>query len=225
MNRASVRQTHHTAPPYHTAFSIPSGVMETCLDAWNGYLSVQLDENSRKMTSFITPRGVYRYRTAPQGYLASGDAYTHCYDNIVRDFGDIAKCVDDVCLWGTSNEENFFKTCQYIDLCSKYGHRVQSTEVCLLLRRSGLPRLYSNTRLIETSCSNADWFKTGIGYFLSQKHCQCSDITPTCCPDGWKLILAGSRFTKPAESRYHPVEGEALAVAYVLHKTRSYGCG
>ena len=121
LNRASVRQTHHTASPYHTAASIPSGVMETCLYAWNGYHSVQLDESSRKMTSFITPWGVYRYRTAPQGYLAFGDAYTHRYDNIVRDFGDIAKCVDDVCLWGKSNEENFFKTCQYLDLCSKNG--------------------------------------------------------------------------------------------------------
>ena len=117
LNQASVRQTHHTASPYHTAASIPSGVMKTCLDAWNGYHSVQLDENSRKMTSFITPWGVYRYRTAPQGYLASGDAYTHRYDNIIRDFGDIAKCVDDVCLWGKSNEENFFKSCQYLDLC------------------------------------------------------------------------------------------------------------
>ena len=48
--------------------------MKTCLDAWNWYHSVQLDKNSRKMTSFITPWGVYRYRTAPQGYLASGDA-------------------------------------------------------------------------------------------------------------------------------------------------------
>ena len=78
----------------------------------------------------------------------------------------------------------------------------------------------------RVTCLATDWSRTGIGYFLSQKHCQCSDITPTCCPDGWKLILAGSRFTRPAESRYHPVEGEALAVAYALHKTRCYiqGC-
>ena len=312
LNQASVRQTHHTASPYHTAASIPSGVMKTCLDAWNGYHSVQLDENSRKMTSIITPWGVYRYRTAPQGYLASGDAYTHRYDNIVRDFGDIAKCVDDVCLWGKSNEENFFKTCQYLDLCSKNGivFNPQKFVFCqeevdflgftvtldslkpaaqmlrsiqefptpsdirgirsffgivnqvsfafsmtetmapfrALLKPStpfywddALQKLFNNakTEIVEqiqngvrmfeksrVTCLATDWSKTGIGYFLSQKHCQCSDITPTCCPDGWKLILAGSRFTKPAESRYHPVEGEALAVAYALHKTRYYiqGC-
>ena len=38
--------------------------------------------------------------------------------------------------------------------------------------------------------------------------------------------MVGSRFTNPAESRYAPVEGEALAVAYALHQTRYYilGC-
>ena len=80
-----------------------------------------LDEGSRKLTSFITPWGVYRYRTAPQGYLASGDAYTHRYDNIIRGFGDMAKCVDDVCLWGKNVGDNFFKTCRYLELCSQNG--------------------------------------------------------------------------------------------------------
>ena len=51
-------------------------------------------------------------------------------------------------------------------------------------------------------------------------------MSPSCCSDGWKLCLVGSRFTTPTESRYAPVEGEALAVAYALHQTRYYilGC-
>jgi hypothetical protein len=312
LNRASIRQTHHTASPIHTASSIPMEVKKTCLDAWNGYHSVSLDEKSRKLTSFITPWGAYRYKTAPQGYLASGDAYTHRYDNIVRDFGEIAKCVDDVCLWGNNEEENFFKTCKYIDLCARNGivfnpekfifcadeveflgftitrnslkpaaHMLQSikefpspTDISgvrsffglvnqvsyafsmadtmnpfrELLKQStpfywdeSLQKLFdcAKTEIIQQivngvnmfdksriTCLATDWSKTGIGYFLSQKHCKCPKNTPICCKDGWKLVLAGSRFTKPAESRYHPVEGEALAVAYALHKARYYvqGC-
>ncbi|GAB1600234.1 hypothetical protein Ahia01_000301100, partial [Argonauta hians] len=46
-----------------------------------------------------------------------------------------------------------------------------------------------------------------------------------CCPEGWKLCLVGSRFTTPAESRYAPVTGKALAVAYALHQTRYYTLG
>ena len=39
------------------------------------------------------------------------------------------------------------------------------------------------------------------------------------------MVLAGSRFTTGAESRYAPVEGEALAVAWALHKTRHFTLG
>ena len=46
-----------------------------------------------------------------------------------------------------------------------------------------------------------------------------------CCNDGWRLIFAGFRFTTPAESRYAPVEGEALAVAYALEKCRMFVMG
>ena len=58
------------------------------------------------------------------------------------------------------------------------------------------------------------------------KYCGCISLSPTCCSTGWQLCLVGSRFTTPAESRYAPIEGEALAVAYALHQTRYYilGC-
>ena len=70
-----------------------------------------------------------------------------------------------------------------------------------------------------------DWSKDGIGFFLLQKHCSCPGDAPFCCPDGWKVTLVGSRFTHPAESRYAPIEGEALAVADALERTRYFVLG
>ena len=71
------------------------------------------------------------------------------------------------------------------------------------------------------TCLSTDWSKDSIGFILQQKTCSC-DIhdAPLCCPDGWRLVLAGSHFTLPAESRYAPIEGEALAVTYGLEKCR-----
>jgi hypothetical protein len=60
-------------------------------------------------------------------------------------------------------------------------------------------------------------------FFMMQKYCQCVPKTPACCTNGWELCLdslVGSRFTHPAESRYDPIEGEALSVVYALHQTR-----
>ena len=71
-----------------------------------------------------------------------------------------------------------------------------------------------------------DYSEVGIGYFLSQKHCNCEGCSPGCCKEGWRITLAGSRFLKPAESRYSPVEGEALAIAWSLNQTKYFtqGC-
>ena len=45
--------------------------------------------------------------------------------------------------------------------------------------------------------------KNGKGFILQQEMCSCDILKdPLCCPDGWHLILAGSHFSLPAESRY-----------------------
>lgn len=75
------------------------------------------------------------------------------------------------------------------------------------------------------TCLATDWSKDGIGFFLLQKHCTCPGDAPFCCQDGWKVTLVGSRFTHPAESRYAPIEGEALAVADALERTRYFVLG
>ena len=76
------------------------------------------------------------------------------------------------------------------------------------------------------TCLRPDWSNRGIGYFLLQQHCSCSSGLPDCCPGGWRITLAGSRFLSSAEQRYTAIEGEALAVAWGLEQTRYFtqGC-
>ena len=71
-----------------------------------------------------------------------------------------------------------------------------------------------------------DWSKTGVGFWVVQKHCSCEHIgPPDCCTSGWKIVLAGSRFLSSAERNYAPVEGEALAVAWALEQARFFTLG
>ena len=77
------------------------------------------------------------------------------------------------------------------------------------------------------TCLQTDFCKDGLGYLLLQKFCSCSlENAPLCCNDGWRLVFAGSRFTKGAETRYAPTEGEALAVAWALNHAHIFtqGC-
>lgn len=73
LNVHATRETHHTPSPFHQARPVPHGTKKSVLDAWNGYHSVPIQQDDRHLTTFITPWGRYRYKTAPQGYIASGD--------------------------------------------------------------------------------------------------------------------------------------------------------
>ena len=58
-------------------------------------------------------------------------------------------------------------------------------------------------------------------FLLLQKHCTYpTEKDQVCCPDGWRIIFAGSRFCSDAEHRYEPTEGEAAAIAWALEKCR-----
>ena len=90
---------------------------KTVLDAVDGYHSVSLDEESQPYTTFITEWGRYQYLRMPQGYLASGDAYTRRYDEIIKDIPRKVKIVDDALLYDTNIEEAFFHTFDYLYHC------------------------------------------------------------------------------------------------------------
>ena len=314
LNQYSCRQTHHTMSPFHQATSIPSGVKKTVLDAWNGYHSVALDPSCKDLTTFITPWGRYRYRTAPQGYLAAGDAYTERFDRIISEIPDKTKCVDDTLLWSNTIQESFVSTCKFLSHCARNGivfnqekfqfcrdevefagfligkdYVKPAPKILESIKSFPVPKTISDIRgwfglvnqvspffasrpvmqpfrellkpaekgkgiywdenltaLFEESklviieaiksgiktfklggwtCLMPDFCKTGIGYLLMQKKCMCTKISPYCCTGGWQAVLAGSRFTKDAETRYAPVEGEALACLWALESTRHYTLG
>ena len=86
------------------------------LDAYNGYHQVPLDEGGSKLTTFITEFGRFQYLRVPQGHLASGDAYTRRYDDIISDVPRKHKIVDDVLLYDKGIEEAFY-LCLIICIC------------------------------------------------------------------------------------------------------------
>ena len=84
LNKHCYRETHSTETPFNQVSMVVKNTYKSVVDAWNGYHAVELDEESRNLTAFITPYGRYRYRRAPQGHVCSGDAYTRRADDITR---------------------------------------------------------------------------------------------------------------------------------------------
>ena len=311
LNAHALRETHHTQSPFHQARSVPPDKKKTVFDCWNGYHSVPLQDDDRHLTTFITPWGRYRYRVAPQGYIASGDGYSRRFDEIVSHVPNKTKCIDDTLLWSDNLRDSFFQAAEWLDICGRHGITLNpskfefgqdtvtfagfeisndSVRPCRRylnairdfptpqnitdvrswfglvnqvsyafasasrmlpfrqLLKPGTPfnwdeamnQLFDESKAViikeiehgvkifdknKPTCLATDWSKSGIGFWLLQKHCSCTRITPLCCTEGWKTTLVGSRFTHAAESRYAPIEGEALAVADALDKTRYFVLG
>ena len=121
VNKHAPRQLHHTKSPYVIATSVPRNQVKTVLDNWHGYHSVPIYPNDTHLTTFITPYGRYKYKTAPQGFISAGDGYTQRMDKIVKGTPKFDHCVDDSILWNDTIESNFFQVCEFLEKCSKAG--------------------------------------------------------------------------------------------------------
>ena len=121
LNKATSREVHHTPSPINLVASIPGGKLKTVVDAWNGFHSLVIDEESRNYTAFVTEWGVYRYCRAPQGFHGSGDAYTRRFDDITSQEERYVRCVDDGLLYDDDIEGAFWHTFHHLKHCADRG--------------------------------------------------------------------------------------------------------
>ena len=57
----------------------------------------------------------------PQGFLASGDGYTHRYDEITREIKNMKRVIDDTLLYPENLEKAFTQVAEYLMLVGKNG--------------------------------------------------------------------------------------------------------
>ncbi|CAB4000845.1 Hypothetical predicted protein [Paramuricea clavata] len=79
----------------------------------------------------ITPCGRYRYKTAPQGYIASGDGYSRCFDEIVSHIPDKTKVIGDTLLWADNLTASFHQAVKWLDICGRHGIILNPEKLCL----------------------------------------------------------------------------------------------
>ena len=121
LNASCQRETHHTQAPFDMVSSVPPHTYKTVADAFWGFHQVELDADSRKLTTFITPWGRYRYCRTPMGHCSASDAYTRRFDEAIRDIPRKFKCVDDTLLYASSVEEAFWHTYTFLETCARAG--------------------------------------------------------------------------------------------------------
>ena len=137
LNKWVKRDAYATESPFHVVRRIPGNTWKTVTDAWNGYHLVPLDPNSKKLTTFISMEGKFRYTRCPQGASFAGDAYNRRHAAITAEFPRKETVVDDTCIYDEFNdlEGHWWRTIDYLVLCGKNGVILNQKSFSLLVSR------------------------------------------------------------------------------------------
>ena len=119
--RFNLLETHHTRPPFDAITGVPKHTYKTVTNAYSGYPQIPLDDESRKLMTFIIPWGSFRYLRTPVGHCSAQDAFTKRYDDIVPDGSRKLKCVDNTLLHDHSIADAFWHTYQFLSTCTENG--------------------------------------------------------------------------------------------------------
>ena len=108
LNKHCIRPVNPQKTPLETVRSLPRGEMFFFVaDALKGYHQIALEEESKLMTAFYTPFGIYMYRSLPMGYAGSQDIFTDRFGKAVDDL--VAARVTEDCLITASDRQAFLK--------------------------------------------------------------------------------------------------------------------
>ena len=99
----------------------PSSMVFAKLDATHGYYQIPLDEESKKLTTFLLPMGRFRFCRAPMGMASSSDEWCRRSDQAVHGLPDVLKLVDDILVQGTDYEDLFEKLEAVLQRCREHN--------------------------------------------------------------------------------------------------------
>ena len=122
----AVADIQHSSAKYFTVF-----------DALKGYHQCPLDEESQKLTTFITPFGRYMYLRAPYGISSISKHYNRRMDEAFRGLTNIRKIVDDVVVYDEDQQQHVEHVQAILRRCEERGVSLNrdkfqfcQTEVC-----------------------------------------------------------------------------------------------
>ncbi|XP_068207506.1 uncharacterized protein [Palaemon carinicauda] len=217
LNSQVSRPAHPSPTPYTAIRSVDrKSRFFTTADALYGYWQMELAEEDRHLTTFITPYGRFIHCRGPMGFAATGDAFCLRGDMALQVVQNCVKVIDDLLLYDEDYVTHLHRIHEVLTRCRKFGITLNKDKFVV-----AAPSVNFCGYTLSGDGISADHQKTdasrlnGIGYALLQDHGN----------GHLRLVQCGSRFLADAETRYATIELEMLAVVWAMSKCRLYLAG
>lgn len=121
LNKYCLRPNNPESTPWEQIRSLPAGKKWfATFDANKGYHQVPLDEEGRRMTTFHTPHGRFRYTALPMGYAGSQDIFTERFGKAVDKFVD-ARATEDCLIVEDTLDRLLHRVRKFFEACREAG--------------------------------------------------------------------------------------------------------
>ncbi|XP_068229734.1 uncharacterized protein [Palaemon carinicauda] len=99
----------------------PTAKFFTTADTLHSYWQMELAEEDRHLTTFITPYGRFQHCRGPKGFAATGDAYCYRGDLSLQGMKKCVKVVDDILIFDDDLLSHYHRIHELLTCCRKNG--------------------------------------------------------------------------------------------------------
>ncbi|XP_068230979.1 uncharacterized protein [Palaemon carinicauda] len=122
LNSQVSRPAHPSPTPYTAIRSVDrKSRFFTTADALYGYWQMELAEEDRHLTTFITPYGRFIHCRGPMGFAATGDAFCLRGDMALQGVQNCVKVIDDLLLYDEDYVTHLQRIHEVLTRCRKFG--------------------------------------------------------------------------------------------------------
>eukprot|EP00731_Ephydatia_muelleri_P001600 Em0001g1600a len=115
--------------------TVSGGKWFSKLDLTNAYLQLALDEESQKLFTLNTHRGLYQYRHMPFGIASAPALFQKTMDSVLQGIKHVVCYIDDILVTGSNESEHLRNLEQVFNRLKEHGIRLHKDK-CVFLSHS-----------------------------------------------------------------------------------------
>ena len=131
----AIQRTRHPIPRIEELIDeMNNAKVFSKLDLKMGYHQIELEEGSREITTFITHKGLYRYKRLMFGMNSAPELYQHTLAQVLSDCEGVINYIDDVVVFGRNEEEHKQRLTKVLEKLEKCGLTLNKEKCQIHLR-------------------------------------------------------------------------------------------
>jgi hypothetical protein len=156
-NKAINRERHPIPTVDEFLYQMNGGEVFTKLDMNPGFHQIELEEDSREIT-FVTHKGLYRYKRLMFGINAAPEKYQQVVSQVFHDIEGVQNISDDIVVFGSSKEEHNKRLKEHNKRLKQVLDRIREKRLTLNKDKCE----FSMDKNIYGSCTIQEWYWTNI---------------------------------------------------------------